>query len=115
MEQEKYKVGDIVVVHSTYGFGYGRTFVKRLTKTQAILDSGVKLKIDIIESSTEIGVKTWDANLYQKQTPELKVIVDKYFLVKKVKTAISKLSIAGTLDNLADDELNNILSTLSKY
>lgn len=112
MTDNKFKVGDIVIGDSLYN-GYSKHKVERVTKTQAILNNGIKLKITDVKGGKSIGSSGWGTPTYKLSDEKLEGLYKQDFQIKKVNSWFNNLM----FKKLSEEELEqlyNVLSVLSE-
>lgn len=108
-ENKKYESGDVVIGQSTY-HGFSKHTVVRVTKTQAILSNGSRLKIDNLKSSRAIGESGYGCTYYQITNDYLERDYKKAIQISKTKQNFSKLN----LEEISEEELENLYNTIKK-
>jgi hypothetical protein len=118
--KEKFEVGDTVYLIDSMNSVYDKNCiwkysVVRTTKTQAILNNDIKLKITNTDGGTAIGSNIWTTKYYYLETPELKSRWLKQNMRSRVSTKIDDVSkIKDNLDVIPLTELFNKLDELIK-
>jgi len=69
-------VGETVLKYSRLGGGWSEMKVARVTATQAILEDGTKLKVDLSSSSAIGGAGAYTAPSYYRDTHENRATMD---------------------------------------
>jgi DNA replicative helicase MCM subunit Mcm2 (Cdc46/Mcm family) len=110
MEKNKFefKVKDIVIGSSCY-HGYSKLFVERVTKTQAILNNGTRLRINV-NNSTSIGSEGYHRTSYCLATPQLIESYNRQQLELKFNNCLKKLE----LKKVNSEDLNKLISLINK-
>ena len=108
-EKKQYEVGDVVIGQSTY-HGFSKHTVVRVTKTQAILSNGSRLKIDDVKASRAIGSSGYGSTYYQITNENLERDYKKAIQISKTKQNFSKLN----LEKISEEELENLYNTIKK-
>lgn len=109
MEENLFKVGDVVISQDSIG-GMHKQVVERITKTQAVLASGTKLKIDGAKGCRSIGASVWGSTYYYKSTPELEEKYLTYKLQCKLNNALLNLKVKS----LTNDELLDLIVVVER-
>jgi DNA replicative helicase MCM subunit Mcm2 (Cdc46/Mcm family) len=109
MENNKFefKVND-VVIGSSYYHGYSKLFVERVTKTQAILNNGTRLRINV-NNSTPIGSEGYHITSYCLSTPQLIELYNRQQLELKFNNCLKNLQ----LKKVNSEDLNKLISLIN--
>ncbi len=111
-ENKKYESGDVVIGQSIY-HGFSKHTVVRVTKTQAILSNGSRLKIDNLKSSRAIGASGYGCTYYQINNDYLENEYKKAIQINRIKRILSKLKLEE-IDTQELDDLYNTVDLLAK-
>lgn len=107
IEQEP-KIGDKVISESSY-HGMSVLTIERFTKTTAVLNNGIKLRMPI-KHDTAIGYGGgYGSTYYELATPEKLLKYERQQLERRVMSEIGKLK----LKELTNDRLTAILKALT--
>ena len=107
IEKKQYEVGDVVIGKRTY-HGYSKHIVVRTTKTQAILNSGARLRIDNVKSSRAIGESGYVATYYQITNKDLESNYKKEIQIRGIKRHFAKLN----LSEMNEEDLESFYDTI---
>lgn len=106
---ENYEINDCVIADSRY-YGLSKFTVERVTKTQAILNNGTKLRIDQAKGGREIGATGYGCTFYRKATTELLNAFQNDYYQRAISTFFNRFE----LKKLNDTELKELFDLTQK-
>lgn len=107
-ENNIFAVGDVVI--KTNREMYFKTVVVKVTRTQAILKSGAKLKLNGVNGCSSIGSTGFSTEMFYKSTPELEKKYVRYRMKELTTSRFEELN----LMELSNEELNELYNLTTK-